>query len=150
MLEQHSLSGGMVRKSTDIRNLVDEYVKALEPLLRVDKVILYGSYANGEPHEWSDIDLAVISRGFANKDRPTRQKILARGKLASPSLLYAMISPLGYSVAEYNNAERQTFLGEIKRTGKVIYTRRKRTPRRSASNGHRVAKTRSHPRKSGR
>jgi predicted nucleotidyltransferase len=27
-------------------------------------VILFGSYVNGTPHEWSDIDIAVIMNGF--------------------------------------------------------------------------------------
>jgi len=103
-------------------------------------VILYGSYAHGNPHQWSDIDLAVISRDFASKDRWDRQAILGIAKHNNPLLLEAMIESLGYSVAEYNHAHPLTFLGEIKRTGKVIYTRPKPRPRRSSSNGRRVSK----------
>jgi predicted nucleotidyltransferase len=32
--------------------------------LRVDRVVLFGSYAHGEPHKDSDLDIAVISPDF--------------------------------------------------------------------------------------
>lgn len=136
----------MVRTDTDIRRIVHNFVSALEPNVTVDRVILYGSYARDEPHEWSDIDLAIISPDFARLRRPLRQALLGRALTGNTN----MIEALGYSVAEYNNAERQTFLGEIKRTGKVIYTRRKRKPRPSATNGQRAVKTRPRARKASR
>jgi predicted nucleotidyltransferase len=119
----------MVRSQTEIKRLVREYVNSLEPTINVDRIILYGSYANGRPHRWSDIDLAIVSRDFAKKSLWQRQGILGHALKNSD----AMIEALGYSLAEYNRSIPQTFLGEIKRTGKVIYTRRKRrtaTPRR--------------------
>jgi len=112
----------MVRSQTEIKRLVREYVNALEPTINVERIILYGSYANGRPHQWSDVDLAIISRDFAQKSWWQRQGILGNALKNND----AMIEALGYSIAEYNNAIPQTFLGEIKRTGKVIYTRRKR------------------------
>ena len=110
----------MVRTNTEIRQLVHDFVRALEPTVRVDKVILYGSYANGKPRKWSDVDLAVISRNFARLRRWKRQDILGDALVHNTN----MIEALGYSLAEYNHAHRLTFLGEIKRTGKVIYDRR--------------------------
>lgn len=112
----------MVRIKTEIKQIVREYVNALEPTINVERIILYGSYANGRPHRWSDIDLAIVSRDFAKKSVWQRQGILGNALKNSD----AMIEALGYSIAEYNHAIPQTFLGEIKRTGKVIYTRRKR------------------------
>lgn len=116
----------MVRTETEIRDLARKYKKALEPTIQVERIVLYGSYAKGIPHTWSDIDFAVISRDFASKSCWERQGILGRAKLGYPDLQDAMISPLGYSVGEYSRAPRQTFLGEIKRTGKTIYKRHKR------------------------
>ena len=112
----------MARSKTDIKRLVREYVNALEPTINVDRIILYGSYANGHPHRWSDIDLAIVSRDFAQRSVWQRQGILGHALKNSD----AMIEAMGYSIAEYNHAIPQTFLGEIKRTGKVVYTRRKR------------------------
>jgi uncharacterized protein len=48
----------------DIQKVVDQIVEQFQP----DKVILFGSYAYGEPTENSDVDLLVImpfeGRGF--------------------------------------------------------------------------------------
>jgi len=39
----------------------DEIVKKYKP----HAVVLFGSYANGTPHEYSDIDIAVVFDGFS-------------------------------------------------------------------------------------
>lgn len=115
----------MARTETEIRRLIRSYVRALEPTIQVDRVILYGSYAHGKPHEWSDIDLAVISSDFANKNRWDRQGILGRAKVGRADLQGATLLPLGSSPREYAHAHHLSLLGEIKRTGKTIYRRRK-------------------------
>jgi predicted nucleotidyltransferase len=107
----------MVKTEAEIRQMVKEYVNELESIIKVQKVILYGSYASGRPNEWSDVDIAIISSDFEGMNRLERQELLASKHLnCSPYL-----EPLGYSLKEYENAHPLTFLGEIKRTGKVIY-----------------------------
>ncbi|MBI5198174.1 MAG: nucleotidyltransferase domain-containing protein [Nitrospirae bacterium] len=44
---------------------------------KIDKLILYGSYAKGEYREVSDIDLVVISEDFAGKDYWERIDLLS-------------------------------------------------------------------------
>ena len=44
----------------NIENIKVEIVKRLEPL-NPDKIILFGSYAYGTPHQDSDIDLYVVT-----------------------------------------------------------------------------------------
>ena len=41
-------------------------VEALKPLKPV-KIILFGSYAYGEPNEHSDLDICVVERDYKNK-----------------------------------------------------------------------------------
>ena len=44
---------------------IQQYIHALEQHgLPVSQVVLFGSFASGQPHEWSDIDLIVISPHF--------------------------------------------------------------------------------------
>jgi hypothetical protein len=86
--------------------------------IRVDKVILFGSYAHGTPREFSDIDIAVISPSFANKNIFKIQEDLAR--ILSKYL--SRVEPIGYSPEQFNQPDSTTFLGEIKRTGKIIYS----------------------------
>jgi predicted nucleotidyltransferase len=45
------------RYSTEVR-------KALNPI----KIILFGSYVNGNSHEWSDIDIAVLVNDIKDED----------------------------------------------------------------------------------
>ena len=48
---------------------IKEFVKALKrDNINVAKVILYGSRASGKAHEYSDIDVAIVSPDFG-KDR---------------------------------------------------------------------------------
>ena len=42
------------------RRYAEEVTKELKP----EKIVLFGSYANGQAHEDSDIDVAVIFNGF--------------------------------------------------------------------------------------
>ncbi len=53
----------MLDKTTVINyanRYADEIVKKYQPFA----VMLFGSYVNGTPHEYSDIDIAVIFNGF--------------------------------------------------------------------------------------
>ena len=111
----------MVKKkytATEIRRIVS----ALVDLLRqndvpVEKVILYGSYAKGAPRDHSDLDIAVISPSFRGKKLIETQAELAR--ILAKYL--AVIEPVGYSPEALRTAEPETLLGEIKRTGKVLF-----------------------------
>lgn len=49
--------------------IIKKFVKALKKEgIAIERVILYGSYAKGNPHPDSDIDVAVVSKNFG-KDR---------------------------------------------------------------------------------
>lgn len=51
----------------DILKSVREFVEsANEQNITIEKILLFGSYAKGNPHEYSDIDLAVFSKQFTN------------------------------------------------------------------------------------
>ena len=53
----------------------------IDELYRPDALILFGSYAHGQPDEWSDVDLLVISEAFASvsKLRRRSQFLIATG-----------------------------------------------------------------------
>lgn len=107
----------MAKTAVDIKRIIGEYVARLQPEVRVEKVILFGSHARGTAHEWSDIDIAVISNDF-KKMRPLEciEFLAIRSKGCDPSL-----EPLPFTLSEYENASHLDFLGEIKRTGVVIF-----------------------------
>ena len=107
----------MVAAVTELDRVIVEFVGLVGKAVRVEAVVLYGSYANGSPDEWSDIDVAVISPDFEGIDMWKRQRIISRATVdRDPSL-----APIGYPSSEYHNPGRHSFLREIIRTGKVVY-----------------------------
>jgi predicted nucleotidyltransferase len=121
-----------VKSLAQVKRLVRRFVPRLEPKVRVEKVVLFGSYVNGKPNEWSDVDIAVISNDFAKLNFWEQARFLAQRQAHEFSLLE--VHP--YTLKDYQCASHLTFLGEIKRTGKVIYTRRHRRAK-TARNGNR-------------
>ncbi len=62
-----------------VLKIIREFKKILESTgVRTEKIILYGSYANGTYHEWSDIDLVVISPDFADVGLWDRIKMVSK------------------------------------------------------------------------
>lgn len=60
-------------------DIVKQYGHAVENQgIHVSKIVLYGSYAKGNWHDGSDIDIVVISDDFAGKKYWDRIDILAR------------------------------------------------------------------------
>lgn len=103
--------------TTEIRKIAKALAKKLERnRIIVDKIILYGSYARGNPHDHSDIDLLVVSPSFRGKKILDIQEELARVF----SKYLPIIEPIGYSSQDFQTAEPETLLGEIKKSGKVL------------------------------
>ncbi len=50
----------------DIEELKPKIIEALKPL-KPHKIILFGSYAYGEPNEDSDLDICVVQKDYKNK-----------------------------------------------------------------------------------
>jgi predicted nucleotidyltransferase len=100
---------------TRVNRIIRDYKRAVERLgIRIDKLILYGSHASGTAAEWSDIDVIVVSEGFAAMDIWERQVLLGR---AAASVMEP-IEAIGYTEEEYINAGSGTFIGdEVKGKG---------------------------------
>ncbi len=99
---------------------IEKFITVLKDNINIEKVILFGSIARGKQKKWSDVDLAVISDDF--KKMSFHKRLVFLGMIA----WYAKateIEALGYTTDEYRNATKLDFLGEIKRTGKIIYER---------------------------
>lgn len=48
-----------------VLSIIQQYLQALRTQgFQIQDAILFGSYARGNPHEWSDIDLAIVSHQF--------------------------------------------------------------------------------------
>ncbi len=107
----------MVASQTELVSRLDDFVSRLRSAVRIEVVILYGSYAKGTAGEWSDIDVAVISPDFEARSTWDRQEMIARSTVGRAY----RITPIGFSSSEYHNPGRHSFLREIIRTGRVVY-----------------------------
>ena len=99
----------MVKSKREIEEIIRKYQEELKKLgINSQQVILYGSYARGNPREESDIDLIVVSEDFRNMNLRERLETLglAAGRVLEP------IEAIGYTEAETKDA-KGTFLEEI-------------------------------------
>lgn len=118
----------MVKKSNKInlKEKLKSYVSSITRAINVDQIILFGSYAKGTAHEYSDIDLAVVSSELdPNSSRfKNIRYIKEKTKLLEPGLqLFA------YPTQIFQNEKdtvHESFIREIKKTGKVIYSNGKK------------------------
>jgi predicted nucleotidyltransferase len=91
-----------------VKNYANEITKQG---VNLSKVIMYGSFAKGTQHKWSDIDVALVAEEFTGVgflDRPRFAKV----NIQKP---YVRIEPKTYSTDYFQ--EGDPFIEEIKNTG---------------------------------
>ena len=99
----------MFKKTRNVKRIIERYRQELRNFnIDSKKIILYGSYAKGNPREDSDIDLIVISDDFKDMNLRERLEILgiAVGRVFEP------IEALGYTSKEILE-KKETFLEAI-------------------------------------
>lgn len=108
----------MVKKPSQIRKISKAFVLNLKRKgIKVNRLILYGSYANGKAMSHSDIDIAVISSTFNNKNILERQELLGEAIFG----LGEPVEAIGYSFKEFSKTKPMSFLSDIALNGKTIY-----------------------------
>lgn len=97
------------------RKIIETYRDNLEKNgIKVDKMILFGSYAKGIDKPWSDLDLCVVSKQFGKDYHKEMIKLMGLSLNSLPT-----IEPHPYhpkDLADYYDP----LAYEINRTGKVI------------------------------
>src|SRR2546428_5009637 len=98
-----------LRLEQELHRMVEILIREYEP----EKLILFGSAAQGELHEWSDLDLVVIKR----TDKPLLERIEEVLRLVRPKV---GLDVLVYTPEEMEGlvADRRGFL-----LGEIIYKR---------------------------
>ena len=98
----------------EIKDKVQKFLKILEMNnVKIDKAVIYGSYAKGNYNEWSDIDLALVSSDFTGNSFEDRVNLI--------DYIYESgldISPVTYRPEDF---EDSLFVrDEIMKNGQVI------------------------------
>jgi predicted nucleotidyltransferase len=108
----------MVKTKTELKKIANDYVKRLRnQRIRVEKVILFGSYGRGTPRDDSDIDLAFISEDFDRYNLLERQRILANCRQG-----FTPTDVVAYSPAMLNKKKRSsTLIQQILADGVTLF-----------------------------
>ncbi len=101
----------MVQFPAKIKNTIDNYLKALHTNnIPIKEAILFGSYANGNYQEWSDIDIALVSELFGG------DRIADKDKIRKITLsVSSAIEVIPFSPKDFNS--KNPFAKEILETG---------------------------------
>jgi len=101
----------MYSQRPEIERIITNFKKALAKQgIKADKIILFGSQAQGTAGENSDIDIVVISSSFKGLDFMQRCELLGRAiaEIMEP------IEPLAYTHEEFNEQKHKaSFLHEV-------------------------------------
>ncbi|HDZ23678.1 MAG TPA: nucleotidyltransferase domain-containing protein [Desulfobacteraceae bacterium] len=104
----------MALSKNQLDEIIAGFVSRLSREIHVEQVILFGSYAHGNPKGYSDIDLAIISDWFRGKKRIESMQYLSRMAAGYNTLIEA----IPFTTDEYRELDRRTFLSSIVKNGK--------------------------------
>lgn len=98
-----------------LADITRQIVERFQP----DKVVLFGSYAYGEPHIYSDVDLLVVM----DSDEPMAKRMMRVAEVAEVPFLPMDIIVRTPAEIEERLAIGDFFIAEILEKGKVLYQR---------------------------
>jgi predicted nucleotidyltransferase len=101
----------MLDKAT-VREIAAKYAEEVRKVLNPDTVILFGSYVNGNPHEWSDIDIAVVINDFNGDWLKTASTLCTLTRLVSIDIEPHLLD---------ETCDKSGFVEHVIKTGEVIY-----------------------------
>ncbi|MDP8237794.1 MAG: nucleotidyltransferase domain-containing protein [Candidatus Hatepunaea meridiana] len=106
-------------KKQELKNILNIITDKLRKDYHPEKIILYGSYAYGEPTEHSDIDLFIIK----DTDKDWLDRFVEVKRLVYNRDRYIPISPLVYTPEEVKDRLEwgDAFIKEILKKGEVLY-----------------------------
>jgi len=96
--------------------IIRNYIADVRSVMPIDKVYLYGSYANGTAQWDSDIDLCFFSNGFENENIMNVMELLFEIKRRYNKQV--CLEPNAFPASELENDN--PFVKEIIRTGQEI------------------------------
>jgi uncharacterized protein len=106
----------MALSENKVIEIVTGFVSRLKQEIPVKGVYLFGSYADGDPKEHSDIDIAIISDWFEGKSKIENMQYLSRLAASYNSLVEA----IPFTEMEYLNPDNRTFLFQVIKTGRKL------------------------------
>jgi len=103
----------------EARRMIEDILRKIVAEYAPQKVILFGSYAYGEPNEDSDIDLLIIK----DTDKRPIERWMEVKRLLRDRHRIVSVSPLIYTRQELEQrlAIQDFFIREVLEKGEVLY-----------------------------
>lgn len=110
-----------MRRDKKIQAIILKICQKIKEAYQPEKIILFGSYAYGNPTKDSDIDLFIIKD---DRRRPIERNVEIRRILARENKKFAL-TPMVYTPEEvrYRLSIGDDFVEEILTRGKILYAR---------------------------
>ena len=107
----------MVKKELEkAKKIIRHFTEELKKEIPIEKILLFGSYANGHPGKDSDIDVIVVSKVFAKGKHMAHMQYLFRKAARINSLL----EPFPAAPSEIKKPDPRIFPGQIIKTALVF------------------------------
>jgi len=110
-----------VRLQAKYRRVIRQISRALEKEYAPERIVLFGSFASGKQRAESDIDLLIVKR----TSQPFYKRLATVRRIVSPMRAGMPFDPIVVTpqeLAQRLKIEDQ-FLGDIIRSGKVLYAK---------------------------
>lgn len=103
----------------EVRQIILKMVERIVKEYKPERIILFGSYAYGEPTEDSDVDLLIIK----DTDKRPIDRWIEIKRLLRDTTRSLPVSPFVYTEEEIKerNAIKDFFIEEIFEKGEVLY-----------------------------
>ncbi len=110
-----------MRTSEHVAKILPALIERIKEVYEPEKVILFGSYAYGQPDAESDVDLLIIKQ----TDKPFHKRWAEVCRLVSDLRRHVAFSPFVFTPEELEAKleKNDPFFQEILQKGKVLYAR---------------------------
>lgn len=105
--------------SEALTDLLHRFIAIISPEIHIKGLYLFGSYANGTPHQYSDIDVAIVSddfRGIRFYDKQRLHKLLI--DKTYPDYVFVDVQLHPFKTEDFSSSN--PLAEEIIQTGKKI------------------------------
>lgn len=100
------------------KKIVDHYINLLQKKIKIEGVLLFGSFAWGYPTKHSDVDLVIISPDF----KKIRNPFQWLSRMRDERTYQIAMDVIGYTPQEFADIEHHSaIIAKAKKEGKWIY-----------------------------
>lgn len=110
----------MVKSKDQVEKTVGALIREASKEYRITQAILFGSYARGSPKDESDIDVALVSPDFAQKDEMEILQDLSRKAMKIDTSLEVV----AFAPEELISPDPRSFSYQVKTSGISIAVNR--------------------------